>query len=62
MKMPLDWPRINQYPEWFTVKGDRNYVVRDITTNSRKAYTAQQLSEGIDVHVPMNGTKYLLVQ
>ncbi|MHC4700470.1 MAG: FAD-dependent oxidoreductase [Planctomycetota bacterium] len=62
MKMPLDWPRINQFPEWFAVKGDKNYVVRDITANSRKAYTAEQLSEGIDIHVPMNGTKYLLVQ
>ncbi|MEA3225440.1 MAG: hypothetical protein U9Q07_05775, partial [Planctomycetota bacterium] len=62
MKMPLDWPRINQFPEWFTVKSDKNHIVHDITTNSRKAYTAQQLSAGIDIHVPMNGTKYLLIQ
>ena len=62
MKMPLDWPRINQFPEWFTVKDGKSYIVHDITSNSRKAYTAQQLSTGISIHVPINTTKHLLVQ
>jgi hypothetical protein len=62
MKMPLDWPRINQFPEWFTVNDGKNYIVHDITNNSRKTYTAQQLSAGIDVHVSTNATKHLLVQ
>lgn len=62
MKMPLDWPRINQFPEWFTVKDGKNYIVHDITNNSRKAYTAQQLSAGINVHVSTNATKHLFVQ
>ena len=62
MKMPLDWPRINQFPEWFTVKDAKNYIVHDITSNSRTAYTAQQLSTGISIHVPINTTKNLLVQ
>lgn len=62
MKMPLDWPRINQFPEWFTVKDGKNYIVHDITNNSRKAYTAEQLSAGINVHVSTNATKHLFVQ
>ena len=25
MKLPMDWPRINQFPEWFTVTGSALY-------------------------------------
>ena len=25
MHMPLDWPRINQFPEWFTIGKNGNY-------------------------------------
>ena len=51
MKMPLDWPRINQFPEWFTVTGKKRYIVHDVTTNSRKAYTAEQLIEGLPINL-----------
>ena len=27
MKLPIDYPRINQFPEWFTVEADREYHV-----------------------------------
>jgi hypothetical protein len=27
MHLPLDYPRINQFPEWFTVDASRSYVV-----------------------------------
>jgi hypothetical protein len=29
MKLPLDWPRINQFPEWYTVTPTINYQVYD---------------------------------
>jgi hypothetical protein len=28
LKLPADWPRINQFPEWFTVRGGKRYTVR----------------------------------
>ncbi len=28
LKLPLDYPRINQFPEWFTVEMDKRYRVR----------------------------------
>jgi len=49
MKMPLDWPRINQFPEWFTVVADRNYTVSDLTSNSKQIYTGRQLHEGLTI-------------
>jgi len=62
MKLPLDWPRINQFPEWFTVEGQRRYMVHDLTYNSKTAYTGKQLADGIDIHTDQSAEKYLLVQ
>jgi hypothetical protein len=31
LHLPLDYPRINQFPEWFTVEADRPYRVRNVT-------------------------------
>jgi hypothetical protein len=27
LRLPVDWPRINQFPEWFTVRAERSYDV-----------------------------------
>ena len=62
MKMPLDWPRINQFPEWFTVKANRRYMIHDLTTNSKKAYTAEQLKAGIPINLKQGVEQRLRVQ
>jgi len=62
MKLPLDWPRINQFPEWFTVEQNKQYMVQDLTSNTRKSYTPQQLAEGITISVQSGVPEYLIVQ
>jgi hypothetical protein len=62
MKLPLDWPRINQFPEWFTVEQDKRYLVQDLTSNTRKSYTAQQMADGIDISIQTGVPLYLIVQ
>jgi hypothetical protein len=62
MKMPLDWPRINQFPEWFTVEQNKRYMVHDLTSNTRKSYIAQQMADGITISVQTGVTQYLIVQ
>ncbi|MHC4623226.1 MAG: DUF6807 domain-containing protein [Planctomycetota bacterium] len=49
MNMPLDWPRINQFPEWFTVETSKSYTVRNVASNTIKTYAGSELLEGIDV-------------
>ncbi len=49
MQMPVDWPRINQFPEWFTVESDRAYQMKDIINGSSTKYNGKQLLEGIKV-------------
>jgi hypothetical protein len=62
MKLPLDWPRINQFPEWFTVDANKHYMVQDLTSNTRKSYTAQQMADGINISVQASVPQYLIVQ
>ena len=51
MKLPLDWPRINQFPEWYTVDSETQYTVHDLTANSRVTYTGKQLHEGVAIRL-----------
>jgi len=51
MKMPLDWPRINQFPEWFTVDSEKKYVVSNLTTASQSAHTGAELRQGLDIEL-----------
>jgi len=62
MKMPLDWPRINQFPEWFTVKANKRYMVHNLSKNSKKAYTARQLQAGIPIRLERGVEHRLRVQ
>ncbi len=62
MKMPLDWPRINQFPEWFTVEGRKHYTVDDLTSDSKSTYTGKQLHEGITIHLQPGIEWHLVVQ
>ncbi|WP_425235241.1 hypothetical protein [Ulvibacterium sp.] len=48
MQMPADWPRINQFPEWFTVDTNETYEVKDLTNGLSTNYTGKQLLEGIE--------------
>jgi hypothetical protein len=62
MKMPLDWPRINQFPEWFTAKTENSYAVHDLANNSKKIYTGAQLQQGLPVNLQRGTTLKLMVQ
>ena len=51
MHMPLDWPRINQFPEWYTVSPDRHYQVTLGNSSRSKVYTGvysgEELARGL---------------
>ena len=52
MQMPLDWPRINQFPEWYTVSAGKKYEVSMGTPGSREKrgiYSGEELARGLSV-------------
>lgn len=49
MHLPLDYPRINQFPEWFTVDAQARYSVRNLTAGQGSTLSGRQLQEGMAV-------------
>ena len=50
--LPGDWPRINSYPEWFTVEASRRYRVLDVGTGRSTLYSGADLARGLPLRVP----------
>jgi hypothetical protein len=49
MKLPIDYTRINQFPEWFTVEDGTSYTVRDMARASPTVCDGRQMAEGLAV-------------
>ena len=58
MGMPVDYPRINQFPEWFTVEPGGRYRVRDLQTGKTRVYGGAELVEGLPVQVWAGGEMF----
>ena len=50
MHLPLDYPRINQFPEWFTAEPDEHYRVH-LGGGSILDRTGAQLAEGFPIQL-----------
>jgi len=61
LKLPLDWPRINQFPEWFTVDPDQRYRVRKGHQGTAQTYLGQTLHDGLALSVSAGEKVYLTV-
>lgn len=49
LHLPFDWARINQFPEWFTVDGDKSYA---LTIDGAKTYhSGAELAAGLDLEL-----------
>jgi hypothetical protein len=46
LHLPMDWPRINQFPEWFPVQGNTRYQVTDLTKRRSRIIDGRKLSDG----------------
>jgi|WetSurMetagenome_2_1015567.scaffolds.fasta_scaffold00001_132 hypothetical protein len=49
MHLPLDWPRINQFPEYFTVENDKSYTITSGSTRGTSIATGESLFNGLPV-------------
>jgi hypothetical protein len=50
MHMPLDYPRINQFPEWFTVHSGGSYRIRQ-GDGAWTVYSGETLREGLPIEL-----------
>jgi hypothetical protein len=52
--LPIDYPRINQFPEWFTAEEGKEYSIISSKKELSRNYTGKQLLEGIPVQLKPN--------
>jgi len=62
MHLPSDYPRINQFPEWFTVTNNRRYEVRDLMTRRIRKVSGRRLVRGLRLRLPQGGQRFLEVR
>jgi hypothetical protein len=61
MGLPIDYPRINQFPEWFVAQPDRRYTVGDPSGGSESSFSGQQLQAGMAVNLEAGKEQRLIV-
>ncbi len=55
LNLPIDYPRINQFPEWFTAVKEQEYELTFSGKKRPESYTGVQLLEGIPVNLSAGG-------
>jgi len=61
LHLPIDYPRINQFPEWFTVKDGKGYLVVSSQKELNRIYTMEELRKGLPLKLKANETLVLSV-
>lgn len=61
MRLPVDWPRINQFPEWFTVSEEGVYLLTDVAGQPPETITGRDLLDGMLFSLESGETKSLVV-
>ena len=61
LHLPWDWPRINSFPEWFTVETGREYRVDDVAAGQSQRMSGDQLASGVPVRVARGEQRRLIV-
>ncbi len=62
MNLPLDYPRINQFPEWFVVSDDTEYRIELIGDNRAEVLEGKILKSGFPMKIDKGRAYNLLVQ
>lgn len=56
MHLPIDWPRINQFPEYFTVEEKRTYSIETGNNQNDQEITGEKLLNGYSVKIKKGET------
>ena len=51
LHLPLDYPRINQFPEWYPVHENNRYILRD---DNETTLSGQELKKGLNIKLEKN--------
>lgn len=60
--LPLDYPRINQFPEWFVVSTEKKYRVSFPSGDASGSYSGEELIAGIEIDLEKDQQIAILIQ
>jgi hypothetical protein len=61
MNMPFDYPRINQFQQWFTPEPEKKYVVIFFPGKNEKKFQGKELTDGLQVKIRPGKSLYIVV-
>ncbi len=61
LNLPMDWPRINQFPEWFTVEMLDDYILEDVDAKTHQRHRGASLVGGAEVSLEKGQTLRLRI-
>lgn len=61
MNMPVDWPRINQFSEWFTVEPKRKYQLIEMEGGNSQELNGLSLIQGVELKLEANKPKKFML-
>ena len=61
MRLPLDYPRINMFPEWFTAQAGARYEIRKLNSAETRICDGKELIDGTAVSLQAGEEVRLLV-
>ena len=62
MGLPINYPRLNEFPEWFVVQTDRLYSVTDVDQRSTRSLMGGTLLRGLPVSLKAGERRRFLVR
>ncbi len=62
MHLPLDWPRINQFPEYFTIVKDKNYTVASNKFTKDQVFMGNELMKGYPIEIKKGTVLKLIIK
>lgn len=62
MHMPFDYPRINQFQQWYTVEPDREYEITYFPSGRKKTYTGKELINGLEIKLRASQMTGLIIR
>jgi len=62
MRLPLDYPRINQFPEWFVADPGARYRLDNIMTGEKRELSGKELIEGVNVEIQSGAEACCILQ
>lgn len=61
LHLPFDWPRINQFPEYFTAEEGKNYTVLNGESRKQQIVSGSELLKGYDISIKKGSTLKLII-